>query len=327
MVSFAGGAALFTALIVYEGVGEVTSALALAGRGLCVVALLHVLPLLASAAGWFCIVRSTADVRFRTLLAGRWIAEAINQLLPVMQIGGNVVRARMLAERGTGAAAAAASVVVDVTLHVLGQIVFTVLGLWLWLAHTGLGEAEARALLGLIMMGLAVFGFYAVQRRGLFRAMAMVLDRIAGAAEWRSVVASAAAMDLAVARLYRERRAVLTASGWHLASWVLGTGETWLALRFFGQPVSLPAAFVLESVCEAIKTAAFIVPGALGVQEGGYLVLGTMLGFGPEVALSASLAKRIRELIWGVPGLIAWQIERSAAAFVAPAGESHRGGG
>jgi len=34
-----------------------------------------------------------------------------------------------------------------------------------------------------------------------------------------------------------------------------------------------------------------------------------VLGIGPETALALSLAKRVRELLLGIPGLIAWQLD------------------
>jgi putative membrane protein len=124
-------------------------------------------------------------------------------------------------------------------------------------------------------------------------------------------VAGAASLDDAVARLYRDRRALLVGGAWHLASWLVGTGEVWLALRVLGYPVDLHSALLLESLGQAIRAAAFAVPGALGVQEGGFLLLGPAVGITPETALALSLAKRVREIILGLPGLVAWQLDRT----------------
>jgi hypothetical protein len=65
---------------------------------------------------------------------------------------------------------------------------------------------------------------------------------------------------------------------------------------------------ILESVALAIRGAAFLVPGAVGVQEGGYLLLGNLLGIPGEIALALSLIRRMRELALGIPGLISWQL-------------------
>ena len=63
------------------------------------------------------------------MLWARWIGESVNGLLPVLQVGGNIVKASLLARTGVGGAVAGATVVVDVTLVMLTQVVFTVVGL------------------------------------------------------------------------------------------------------------------------------------------------------------------------------------------------------
>ena len=53
--------------------------------------------------------------------------------------------------------------------------------------------------------------------------------------------------------------------------------------------------------------AAFLVPGALGAQEGGFLLVGTLLSLPAEGALALALTRRVRELAFGIPGILAWQ--------------------
>jgi hypothetical protein len=75
-----------------------------------------------------------------------------------------------------------------------------------------------------------------------------------------------------------------------------------------GAPVALGAALVIDSLISGLRSAAFMVPQALGVQEGGYILLGALFGLTPEVALALSLVRRARDLVIGVPVLVAWQI-------------------
>jgi len=67
----------------------------------------------------------------------------------------------------------------------------------------------------------------------------------------------------------------------------------------------------IESLLYAVRSIAFAVPSALGIQEGVYVLLGIWFGFGPEIALALSLLKRARDLVIGVPALLAWQILES----------------
>ena len=316
-VAYIGGAfglALFTTLVAYNGFGDVAAALAAAGGGLAVITLFHLTTVVAHAVAWGDLL-APPRVRARTLFWARWVAESINDLLPVLQLGGNVVRARMVTRAGMDGAATGASVVVDITTNLLAQVLFTAIGVMLLLVHLGGGRLAGPVLLGLGLMGAALTGLYVVQRQGVFSVGARVVERIAHASGWRTVVSSAALLDDEVRRLHTARRRLARATGWHMVAWLLGAVEAWLALRFLGHPVSLTVAVLLESVAEAIRTAAFAVPGALGVQEGGYMVLGTMLGLPTDVSLALSLTKRVRELFLGVPALMTWQADEISRRF------------
>ena len=52
-----------------------------------------------------------------------------------------------------------------------------------------------------------------------------------------------------------------------------------------------------------VRNAAFAVPGQLGVQEGGYLVIGNLLGIPGDTAFAISLIARFRDLAIGIPFL------------------------
>ena len=303
------GLALFTALIAYQGLREVAAALAVAGPGLLVVALFHVAPMLADAIGWRCLLDRTVRPSVGAMLRARWIGESVNGMLPVMQVGGNVVKARLLAAWGVPAELAGASVVVGVMVLVGSQVPFTLLGVGLLLSNVAGRALVPAALVGTGIMVTMLAGFYLAQQRGLFGGLARAAARMVSGGPDSPFVVGAAALDAAIHRLYRDLGKVGRGAAWHFAGWLVGTGEVWLALRFLGHPVGIEQALLLESLGQAVRAAAFVVPGALGVQEGGYLVLGSVIGLSAETSLALSLAKRVREVVLGVPGLIAWQAE------------------
>src|SRR5262245_6339608 len=148
------GLALFTVLIGYQGAREVGGALAAAGPGLLLVAAFHVVPMLANALGWRSLFQRDRRLPVAAMLRARWIGESINGLLPVLQVGGNVVKAQQVAARGIDVPTAGASVVVDVMLMVSTQVVFTLLGSALLLVVAGGGELLWSALIGAGTMGL-----------------------------------------------------------------------------------------------------------------------------------------------------------------------------
>jgi uncharacterized membrane protein YbhN (UPF0104 family) len=83
--------------------------------------------------------------------------------------------------------------------------------------------------------------------------------------------------------------------------------EIWFVLRLFQHPVGFDAAVILESMTQAMRHLAFFIPAGLGVQEAALVLFGHAIGIGSELALAVSLAKRIRELLCGLPPLISWQ--------------------
>jgi uncharacterized membrane protein YbhN (UPF0104 family) len=87
---------------------------------------------------------------------------------------------------------------------------------------------------------------------------------------------------------------------------VAGSLETWLALRWLGHPVPFGAAIALESLTMTVRNFAFLVPAGLGVQEASLIGFGALLGVNGELALALSLAKRMREILFGVPALLSW---------------------
>jgi uncharacterized membrane protein YbhN (UPF0104 family) len=99
----------------------------------------------------------------------------------------------------------------------------------------------------------------------------------------------------------------LQALAWQFAGYVVGCAEIWLALRWLGSAVSFRDAIVLESITQGAKSVLFMVPAGLGVQEAGLIGVGHLVGLSPDAALALSLAKRMREIVLGVPALAAWQ--------------------
>jgi uncharacterized membrane protein YbhN (UPF0104 family) len=162
------------------------------------------------------------------------------------------------------------------------------------------------------LAALALGGFYVAQRFGGARLLERGLASWAG--RWQTAAAgSPIRLDAPLQAIHADRRALGVALAFHELAWLISGLETWVALQLMGAPVSLPAALVLESLSRGLRSVAFPVPSGLGVQEGGYIAFGGLLGIPSETALALSLVKRVPDLAIGLPGLLAWyllQIQR-----------------
>lgn len=301
-----GGLALALWLYLSYDLAEVAAAVAALGWGLAPVCLWRFAPIGLDAAGWRHVFAPERRPPFLACWRLRWISESVNALLPVAQVGGEVVRARLLSRRSVvpmpdiSGGEAGGSVVVDVTLGIVATTLFSVTGALL-LAGSAAGEAVHRALWGIAGLVVLLALLVLLQRRGW---LARLAHRLAA----RTVGGLGGARDFerALSLSWLGPRRLARAQAWRIAASFATAGEVWLVLRLQGVEAGLSDAIVLESLSFAVRTAAFMVPGGLGLQEGSLLLLGGLLGIPPEVALSVALVKRVRELAVGVPALLLW---------------------
>ncbi|WP_147262762.1 flippase-like domain-containing protein [Roseiarcus fermentans] len=309
------GVAALVALIAWAGAEPVARAFAAAGWGcVAVVCLLRAVAVAGAGIGWFVLFPRGLRPAALTCVVVRFVREGGNAFLPFGNVGGNVIGARALILRGVAASLAAASIVVDVLAQAVTQGIFAIAGL---ATLAAIGAASGVGTTVAIVVACAVpalFGFYALQRPFGRRFVKSVATRMAGERAW----ASLGAVDALYARLdaiYANRANLLAAAAIHLTFWFVGALEVWAILAFMGLPGGYPEALAIESLTQAIRGAAFAIPGALGVQEGGLIALCAIFGLPPDVAIAMSLIKRVPDVVLGLPSLIYWQVLEGRTFF------------
>jgi putative membrane protein len=303
------GLGLAAWLIESYGLSHILALLNTAGwLGILAVIAFHPLQMWFSALGWQAIAGPTdPPLRLRTYLSLRWIRESVNNILPLAQIGGEFVASRLLYRRGLNLAPAIAGTVADLSMEMASQIAFTLLGLLL-LASMGKSSSTAYIISGVVTATLLLAVFFGALWFGLIGMLERGLIKLGQSIGW-AATANVEGLHDGLVRCYRSPRRVMAAALWHMISWLLGALEVCIALHFLGHDVDLRTGLIIESLGQAFKAAGFAVPGALGIQEGGYIVVCRIAGLSPDVAIALSLLKRLRELALGLPGLVLWQVE------------------
>jgi putative membrane protein len=309
------GTALCVGLVLREGLRPILALLGVAGWTLLWLVPLHALPLLLDALGWRTLLLAAGIAPPASAPARLWgiaaVREAVNRLLPVANIGGEIAGIRMVCRAGGDPAAIAASVVVEVLLTIISQLLFAVVGVLILLRLTGKVAVATQLLLGVALCVPLVAGLCMLVHRGsvferLLRAVEGMLDL---PSHLRGMLDQAAALDAKLRELLGHTAALSTAIAWQLAGSAAGAIETWLVLRWLQHPVGFGAALALESLTQAIRHFVFVVPAGLGVQEAGLVGFGYLLGVGNDASIALSLAKRMREILFGVPALVYWQLK------------------
>jgi putative membrane protein len=307
----AAGVGLLVAigLVAYFGVGAVFSSVAAIGWfgfASFVAYGLGVYLLLGSA--WWVVAPGELLRRIRTFIWGRMVRESAAEVLPLSTLGGVVIGARALAVRGVDPVMANASLAVDLVTEILAQIAFMVLGLVLLIVRLADHARWNDPLILLVVVGLLLtMGgagvFVAAQQKALRFVHRMAERFFPAAADNLSGVGEK------VGEIYQQSGRLALAVAMHAAAWVASAVGSWIALRFMGVHVSVLAVIAIESLLATARSAAFMVPNGVGVQEGGYALIGVLFGLSPETALALSLLKRARDLTIGVPTLLLWQAQ------------------
>ena len=308
------GFSLLGCLIVYSGWSEVAQAVASAGWVTALIVLVRAVAITGAGLGWWILFPTGRGLSARVTILLRFVREAVNQLLPVGQIGGDVVGARLATFWRCDGALVGAATIADVALQAATQFAFAIVGLGILIVLKGDGEIVRVAAAGLALAGLAIAAFFVLQARVGSRWIGEALRKVAGEQAWIGTAL--------VDRLYEGLRSVY-ADPWrvgrsaffHMGVWFVGALEVYAGLHVMGFPVSFAEAVVIESLGQAIRGAAFAIPGGVGVQEGGYIALCGLFGVPPGPALALSLVKRVPDIALGLPFLLVWQVLEGRRAF------------
>jgi putative membrane protein len=301
------GLIVFSLIVAYSGAGDIVQAVQDAGWATLIVVLARAVAVSVTGVAWRVLFPPTERLGLWASIVLRWVREGVNGLLPVAQIGGDFIGARLATFFRVEPSLAGATVIVDVAVQALTQLLFALLGLaiLLWL---GVDAAIVRYVAsGLLVAAIGLAGFFVVQRRMGSRLLTGLIGRFAAGRDWIGL----AAIERLYARLqaiYADRGALAWSAAIHSAVWIFGAVEVWVALHFMGYPIGFGEAVVIESLGQAVRGAAFAVPGGIGVQEGGFVALCALFGVPPGPAVALSLLKRVADLALGLPGLLAWQV-------------------
>jgi putative membrane protein len=300
------GVILFVFLLHELGVRTVVMNLRLVGWGIAPIVLQEILAYTANTFGWRAAFSSPRpQIPFARLLAARIAGDAVNYLTPTATLGGEFVRTRYLNGEAESTSLVA-SVAVAKLSQTIGQITFVVVGLVFVLDDTPLPAAVRRGLLaglaGLIALTVVLI---VGQRRGMFAPMLRFAHRLGLPERAPALARRLQRLDEEIARFHGDANgALLLSSASFCIGWALGVLEIYLILWFLGVPVSVHRALTIEVLSVAIDGILFFVPAKVGTQEGGKVLIFTILGLDPGKGLALGIVRRIRELTWALIGML-----------------------
>ncbi|NDE90171.1 MAG: hypothetical protein EB059_03405 [Alphaproteobacteria bacterium] len=301
-------------LVINEGPQLIFSTFAAAGWGVVVVSAIHFLHMLMAGRGWQVLWPTFRRPKLLLLAWVLWVREAVNTLLPVARIGGEVAALDIMKKAGMPLASNVGSLVVETTLSVLTTFLFVIMGLWMFSMRIPEQGMFLQWVLGLCVSAAILIALVMLQRAGGFQIIAKILNGIAQG-QFKHLNQSGAKLDRAVMAFYSRPSRLFSCALWSFLAWFIGAIELWVALKFLGYDASFSDGVILEAMIMATGSAAFFVPASIGVQEGTFLLFGKMLGIPTEVCIALALVRRSRDVLVMVPALVIWQIHEGKILF------------
>jgi uncharacterized protein (TIRG00374 family) len=309
LVFLALGLIFLVAIIWQVGLLSIVNTMTLLGpSALGVILLPMVLVYGLEALGWRLTLGSYAGyVGFGRLFAIRMAGETINVTTPSAYIGGEPMKAYLLKRFGVPMVDGLASVVTAKTTMTIAQVLFIIVGVGLafWILGTSEYYLVASVMsLGLLSFGVALFVF--VQRYGLgmgvYRIVQMCRIPFPSLQTRKSQLIE---MDATIRNFYAERRRTFyLALGTFFLAWMTETLEVYAILYYIGVPVDVVTSISIAALAVFIKSGTFFIPGSLGAQEGGYLLLLLTYGYTDVTGMTFALVRRLREILWILVGLM-----------------------
>lgn len=301
------GLGLFGWFIHRAGPAEILANISRLGWWMPVVLLPYFLVYVMDTWGWYLAFGSYAPVRpaYRTLFRVRWAGESINSVIPSGYVGGEALKVYLLRKRGWSGLTAGTSVVASKTCQVLAQVFFIGLGALAALTRLPAGS-DARA--GMLLITVAALGLvgliFLLQRRGMFSSLHGLLARLS--IRIQALEANRPGLRKLDDQIYgfyhRDRQRFFQTTGAFLGGWLCDAIEIYVVCHLLGLPLAWTEAVAIESFISVAKALGIFVPGALGVQESGVVLLFEIFGLPAPVAVTYAIIRRGRELVYVLIG-------------------------
>jgi len=301
----AGGLLLFIVLLWRIGAEAVGRQLWNAGWALPLVFLPYALTISCETLAWWFAFPPGRWLRFRDLLRLTAAAKAVQLLTPSIAQAGEFLKIHLLRVAGVRTDIGTASVVIAKTTMTIAELLFIGFGLTFVFGFTAVDPLIATyAWVGIVVMGVGVAGVLLWQRTGLFRPLRWISRRVGalGAFVDRHEELLRSTERFICEHLEEKRRFGLSCL-WFFLGWAFGIVEAWALLAVLGLPSDIPTALAIQAWSAIVTRLTTFIPGNLGAQEAGIVMIFSYLGLSSESAMAFAVLRRLRQLAWIAGGL------------------------
>lgn len=297
------GLGLLLFLVFRLGASRIAEALISVGPGFALVLAIYGAGLSLSAFGLPALLDPADRPSLAASLASRFAATSLNDLLPVLGVGGEASRALWFSPKRRFAVVHA--LILDRILLIVSDALFVaavalaaLVGLTVPARLMWHAAATFAAMLGL---GAALIWFTLRHGVAVPAAKLLALGKMRGAGKW---LEQARGIDASVREVWQQhpRRAMHNLLI-QLGSRLLLCLETWVGLALLHVELDVLSALIIAAVPMAVSVAFFFVPSQLGAQEASLALAFALLHLDPALGLALSMLQRMRQLVFAPLGV------------------------
>jgi len=255
--------------------------------------------------GWRLCLPPKTRIPFGSLFRIRWAGEAVNLVVPSAYLGGEAVKVCLLRRKGISGQVGTSVAVVSKTAQSVAQLFCLMLAA---VAFLRIGSHEPRVRAGMLTILTAgtvlLLALFWIQRRGLFGSLMALAGavrlKLAFIHKHRNKIVE---VDEAITGFYRQHRPrFYAATAVYFVGWLLDTFEIYVVSRLLGMPIEWTQALAVETFTSVVKLLGLWMPGSLGVQESGIMLLGRLAGLPNTLSAAYPVLRRGRERIFALIG-------------------------
>jgi glycosyltransferase 2 family protein len=261
--------------------------------------------------GWKLVLGPSAQaIPFWRLLTIRTAGEVVNMTTPTAYMGGEPLKAYLLQKYNVPMAEGAASVVIAKTTLTIAEVLYILtgiaLGFWILDVGSSAGQTITAALVSVGLLVCSIAGFVFAQQRGLFASLLSMVKKLGlriRALETREE--HLRSIDRTILSFYsHHQKAFYASTGVCFWGWMAESLEVFAIIYFLGGSVGLWSAISIGALAAFIKGGTFFIPGSLGAQDAGNVLLLKAFGYSDVTGVTFALLRRFRELVWIGIGLL-----------------------
>jgi uncharacterized protein (TIRG00374 family) len=265
---------------------------------------------------------SAKHIPFWRVLAIRTAGEVVNMTTPTAYVGGEPVKAYLLTKHHVPMVDGLASVVIAKTTMTIAEVVFILLGIalafWRVGADGSSGQTVAAALVSVGLLVLVTAALVFVQQQGLFTWLLGAQRKLGLKIHYlEKREKKLLSLDRTILDFYRDNRLTFCSSiGLFFVGWLAEALEVYIIIYFLGGPAVALSAISISALSVFIKSGTFFIPGSLGAQDGGNMLLLRAFGYSDVTGITFALLRRFRELVWIGLGLLCLMLAGGRAAVI-----------